>query len=137
MSKIKICEDKAELGSVAGSVILDAAKQAIATRNRFVVAFSGGSLPGIIAPFLIAKKKQVNWEKWFIVFSDERVLKDGDKDLNLVTCRKAFLDQVDIPPENIIGIDVSEGLNSSSDVETVANKFVYLHQRSEACFLCQ
>ena len=130
MSKLKVCANKQELGNVAGKVIVETAKQAISQRDRFVVAFSGGSLPSIVAPYLIAQQKSVDWSKWFIVFSDERVVQDGHDDLNLVACKKAFLDQVPIPAENVIGIDVSGGLD---DVDEVAQRLVLLRSPTLLC----
>lgn len=118
MSKLKVCSDQAELGKVAGQIILAAAAQAIKARDRFVVAFSGGSLPSIVAPFLVANKDSVEWDKWVVVFADERVVEDGSADLNLVECTKALLGKVPIPSKNIIGINVSDGLDDVSGVAT-------------------
>ncbi len=121
MSKVKICEDNDELGRVTGSMILAAAAAAIKQRGRFVVAFSGGSLPSLVAPYIVAEKDAVEWDKWTVVFADERVVAPGHADLNLVECNKALFSKVPLPAENIIGIDVSDGL---SDVDAVAEKFV-------------
>lgn len=54
MSKLKVCKDKVELGTIAGKCILAAAAHAIQETGRFVVAFSGGSLPSIIAPYVVS-----------------------------------------------------------------------------------
>lgn len=115
---MKVCSDQAELGKVAGQIILAAAAQAIKAKDRFVVAFSGGSLPSIVAPFLVANKDSVEWDKWVVVFADERVVEDGSADLNLVECTKALLGKVPIPSKNIIGINVSDGLDDVSSVAT-------------------
>ncbi len=56
MSKIKICSTVAELGEVSGGAILAAGAQAVKERGRFVVAFSGGSLPDIVGGHLLANK---------------------------------------------------------------------------------
>ncbi len=121
MSKVKICADNDELGRLTGSVILAAAAAAIKQSGRFVVAFSGGSLPSLVAPHLVAEKDGVEWDKWTVVFADERVVAPGHVDLNEVECNKALFSKVPLPAENVVGIDVSDGL---SDVDVIAEKFV-------------
>mmetsp|Transcript_47005 Transcript_47005/g.114689 ORF Transcript_47005/g.114689 Transcript_47005/m.114689 type:complete len:364 (-) Transcript_47005:119-1210(-) len=91
-------------------------KQAIEARQKFVIALSGGSLPSMLDGLLVAPQQddgddnlQLQFDKWWIVLADERVVPLDSPDSNLGSIYKHFLskDNVNIPPSQIIGIDQS------------------------------
>ncbi len=77
--------------------------QAVAERGRFVVAISGGSLPGIIAPPLLAEplRSRLPWAACHLFFADERCVPLDDADSNYRLVRQQLLAHVAIPPEQI------------------------------------
>ena len=54
MSHLHVAADKAGVGAAAAAHVHAEARGAISARGIFTVAFSGGSLPEIIAPALIS-----------------------------------------------------------------------------------
>lgn len=85
--------------------IVKAQTDAITHRGRFTIALSGGSLPNNLAP--LAQIKEIQWDKWQVFFSDERLVPLDHADSNYAACAKAFLDHVPIKREQIHTIDTS------------------------------
>jgi 6-phosphogluconolactonase len=85
--------------------IVKAQTDAIAKRGRFTIALSGGSLPNNLEP--LAQHKDIEWDKWHVFFSDERIVPLDHADSNYAACAKAFLDHVPIKREQIHTIDTS------------------------------
>ncbi len=56
----------------------------MAARGFFSVAFSGGSLPKLVAPGLLAAdlSPPIAWDKWLVFFSDERLVSLDDPESN-------------------------------------------------------
>ncbi len=48
-------------------------REAINDHGNFIVAFSGGSLPSILAPGLL-NNKDIDFTKWIVLYADERVV---------------------------------------------------------------
>ncbi|TXT14766.1 uncharacterized protein COLE_00959 [Cutaneotrichosporon oleaginosum] len=92
-------EDSTELQSSLADFILSAQNDAIAQRGKFTIALSGGSLPNNLKP--LAALKDVQWDKWQVFFSDERIVPLDHPDSNYAACAKAFLDHVPIAREQI------------------------------------
>ena len=59
---VHICKDKSEISLKSSELIRELSNEAIKTRGQFTVAFSGGSLPSIVAPSLLAAK-DIEWSK--------------------------------------------------------------------------
>jgi 6-phosphogluconolactonase len=91
--------DKAQLGSDAAQAILTVAAAAIAARGKFTVAFSGGSLPGLVCPSLVehilASPEAIeSFAKWHIFLADERYVPLDDPECNFLSVKKALLDVI-------------------------------------------
>ena len=97
----------------AARIIASEARNALAARGRFVVAFSGGQTPWIMLHALA--DEDVPWKHLCIVQVDERVAPDGDPDRNLSHLRESLLDHAPLRPEQIYPMPVE-----SQDPEAAA-----------------
>lgn len=98
-----------ELPAAAAAFVAHLSAQAVASRGRFTVALSGGSLPKLLCPPLAAEplKSQVFWPAWHVLWADERCVPLTDPESNYFLARQLLFDHVDIPPEQIYPPDVS------------------------------
>jgi 6-phosphogluconolactonase len=71
------------------------------------VAFSGGSLPGLLCPELVAEplRSCVQWSAWHVFWADERCVPLADAQSNFRLAREYLFDHVDIPPHQIHALD--------------------------------
>ncbi|MCK5917905.1 MAG: 6-phosphogluconolactonase [Cocleimonas sp.] len=83
----------------ARDIIIDAAQQSIDARDIFKIVLAGGTTPKRIYELLT--KASCSWEKWHIYLGDERCLPIEDGERNSFMIQQVFLDNVDIPAENI------------------------------------
>jgi len=102
-SEIQIFKTSAELAKAAGRLIIDAAKNAINMRDRFVIALSGGHTPGQLYTHLSKPpfRDQIPWDKTFVFWGDERCVPQDDEQSNAHMARTLLLDHIDIPTTNI------------------------------------
>jgi len=86
---------------------VQAAKDAILQRDTFSVALAGGSTPKAMYRLLASEEfsNQLDWNKIFVFFGDERCVLPDDPESNYRMTREAFLDHVPIPEENILPMD--------------------------------
>jgi 6-phosphogluconolactonase len=105
-----------ELGSDLASRVEALAKTFIAQKGEFTIAFSGGSLPGIVAPGLLAKKDEIDWSKWKIYFADERHVALDHADSNYKALKDAFLSALPVQPQVI-------AINNEVSVEEAAKAY--------------
>ena len=63
MVKHHISEDKAALSGEVAALVVAAAADAAEKRGKFIVALSGGSLPGLLSSGLSDLADQVDWSK--------------------------------------------------------------------------
>ncbi|MFT3915185.1 MAG: 6-phosphogluconolactonase [Anaeromyxobacteraceae bacterium] len=78
------------------AVVAEAAREAVALRGRFLVAFSGGRTPERMLRRLA--DEDVPWARVHVFQVDERVAPPGHPDRNLSTLRWALLDRVPLLP---------------------------------------
>ncbi len=95
------------LGQTAAKFVTQLANQAMATRGRFTVALSGGSLPGIISsPLMVeALHSQMDWSAWHVFWADERCVPLEHPDSNYRLAREQLFDHVNIPANQIYPIN--------------------------------
>lgn len=95
-----------EVGAAAARQVSQASADAIASRGRFVVAFSGGSLPATLCPHLL-HLGTIDFSKWWVVFADERCVPHSDPESNFGLLQKHFLSRlpVPIPVEQVIALN--------------------------------
>lgn len=91
----------------AAQHIQSAAQKAIASRDWFSLVLAGGGTP--LAAYRLLSRTQQAWSRWQIWFGDERCLPPEHPDRNSLMAFRAWLDQVDIPAENIHPIPAERG----------------------------
>ena len=84
-------------------------EMAIAEKDRFMVALSGGNTPKRLYALLAtpAFSRNINWKKVFIFFSDERYVPHNNEESNFKMVRETLLKNIPIPAKNIFPISVS------------------------------
>ncbi|GMM29727.1 6-phosphogluconolactonase [Martiniozyma asiatica (nom. inval.)] len=94
----------------------------LSTKSKFSIAISGGSLIKILASGLL-NNSAVEWSKWVIYFSDERLVPLDDEESNYGGFKKAVLDP--LAHSGIVGptvVTINESLvhstvSTAKDVE--------------------
>jgi 6-phosphogluconolactonase len=103
MSTVKVYPDAGQLAEAAARHIVTLAKAAIADRERFTIALSGGSTPQPTYERLAQSNlaDQINWAAVHVFWGDERCVPPDDPDSNYLMACEAWLGHVPIPPDNI------------------------------------
>jgi 6-phosphogluconolactonase len=85
------------------------AGESIEKQGKFSVALSGGSSPKKLYELLASPdfKDQVEWEKVYFFFGDERNVPQTDKDSNYLMSKTALFDPLKINTANIFPVDTS------------------------------
>ena len=104
---LHVFDSHTALGIAAARDIAACAVEAIATRGRFTVAISGGSLPKLVFPALAAAVPSHRWAHWFIFWADERLVPPEHPDSNLRLAKEMLFDRVSIPPQQIFAVDTT------------------------------
>jgi 6-phosphogluconolactonase len=83
------------------------ASRAVAARGRFTVALSGGSSPKKLYELLAspAYHEQVDWDKTYFFFGDERNVPQSSPDSNYLMAKKALFDPLGIKPKQVFAVD--------------------------------
>ena len=95
--------DAQELTRAAAGLFLEVGKQAIAERNRFLVALSGGSTPKALYSILTSDKyaQQLDWSKVHFLFGDERSVPPTHADSNFAMADAMLFSPLHIPSAQI------------------------------------
>lgn len=96
---VEVLPDQAALIQRALQVVLDKMHTAIAQRGQCTIALSGGSTPKPLYEAIATQ--DLPWNAIHVFWGDERYVPADHPDSNQGMARKAWLDQVAIPPENI------------------------------------
>ena len=88
----------------AAAIVATEARQAVAARGSFNVAFSGGHAPWIMLRDLASE--DVPWEKVQVFQIDERVAPAGDPDRNLTHIRETLVNHAPLEPEQVHAMPV-------------------------------
>ncbi|KAL7475030.1 hypothetical protein ACHAW6_000964 [Cyclotella cf. meneghiniana] len=107
-AKVLISPTASTIGNLLSFPIIQACQSALNSRNAFTIALSGGSLPTFLQSLPQAFQSSgidPQWEKWHVLLADERCVPSSDDDSNLKSIREHFTNRVDIPMENVYGID--------------------------------
>src|ERR1700756_1877034 len=114
--QIEIHSDADAVALAAAKLIAKEARDAVATRGKFVMAVSGGKTPWIMLRHLA--QEDVPWASVHVVQVDERVAPAGDPDRNLTHLRESLLEHAPLRPEQIHAMPVE-----ASDLEAAAKRY--------------
>jgi len=114
--EIKIFADEQTAAQQSASFIAAEARLAIATRNRFLLALSGGRTPWLMLRSLA--REDVSWQLVHLFQVDERDAPAGHPDRNLTHIRESQLDRVPIPANQAHAIPIEAG-----NLETAAMSY--------------
>ena len=96
---VEVLPDLAALIERSLSITLAKIQTAIESRGLCTVALSGGSTPKPLYEAIAAQ--QLPWDKIHVFWGDERYVPPDHPDSNQLMARRAWLDSVDIPAQNI------------------------------------
>src|SRR2546425_9419735 len=114
--QVRIFAEAKSVARGAAAMVAAEARAAIAARNRFILAVSGGHTPWMMLRALAVE--DLPWGGVHVVQVDERVAPDGDPDRNLTHLRESLLGQTAIPPEQIHAMPVE-----APDLEAAAAQY--------------
>lgn len=101
---IDVYPDPDTVAREAAKFIAKEARDAVATRGKFVMAVSGGKTPWVMLRDLA--QEDLPWTNVHVVQVDERVAPEGDPDRNLTHLRESLLDHAPLHPEQIYAMPV-------------------------------
>jgi 6-phosphogluconolactonase len=102
--EIELCPSEEDVSRRAAVLIADDIRAALSSRERFVIALSGGRTPW--AMLRILAEADLAWDKIHFVQVDERIAPAGDSDRNLTHLREALLRHAPVPPDHIHAMPV-------------------------------
>jgi 6-phosphogluconolactonase len=88
--------------SDAANFIVDLARNALAERNEFRVALSGGNTPRPVYSEIARIARDLPWERVLITFSDERCVPPDDEQSNFRMARETLLIPANIPEKSVM-----------------------------------
>lgn len=100
----EILADANAVAKRAAGIVAQYAREAVAARGCFSVAFSGGHAPWIMLAELA--NEDVPWNNVHVFQVDERVAPAGDPDRNLTHLRESLLKNAPIRPDHIHAMPV-------------------------------
>ena len=101
---IKVYSDEDVVASKAAAVIADAARAAVTSRGRFIMAVSGGRTPWLMLRALT--RNELPWRQVHVFQVDERLAPAGDPDRNLAHLRESLLDHAPLPHDHVHAMPV-------------------------------
>ncbi|MFT3882178.1 MAG: 6-phosphogluconolactonase [Gemmatales bacterium] len=104
--KLEVYADAETVAQKAAKFIAAEARAAVAARDRFILAVSGGRTPWIMLRILA--NEDVPWDKLQIVQVDERIAPEGDPDRNLTHLHKSLLEHTPLTKQQIHAMPVNQ-----------------------------
>ena len=106
---IQIFQRLEDLNAAAAAFIVKLAKEAVATRGKFVISLSGGQSPNEIYAMLASLpfSEQMPWHRTHIFWGDERFVPFDDERNNAFNAKSIMLSKISIPASNIYPIPVN------------------------------
>ena len=114
--KIKVFADAESAARQTAALTAADARAAVAERDRFVMAVSGGHTPWIMLSALA--QEDIPWAKIHIAQVDERVAPAEHPDRNLTHLRGSLLEHASLPSRQIYAMPVE-----APDLETAARQY--------------
>lgn len=113
--RVRVLPDRDAVAEMAAREIADAAREAIASRGRFLLALAGGRTPALAYSQLAADPwcDSVDWPRVEFFWSDERAVPPDDPESNYAMARRTML--------RPLGIDESRMHRMRGEVEDLAS----------------
>src|SRR5262252_1646761 len=86
----------------ASNFILDLAQKALAERNEFRIALSGGNTPRPVYSELARIGRHLPWDRILITFGDERCVPPDEEQSNFRMARESLFKPANIPEQSIM-----------------------------------
>lgn len=97
--QIEVFPDRHALVARSLELVLQSIPEAIARNGRYTIALAGGSTPKPL--YEAIAQQSLPWEQIHVFWGDERYVPHDHPDSNAGMARRAWLDHVPIPAENI------------------------------------
>ncbi|MDY0077479.1 MAG: 6-phosphogluconolactonase [Bacteroidales bacterium] len=127
MKNLNIYDKSDDLINALAEAVRDASKEAIDARGQFNFVLSGGGSPRKLYELLSSQtfKNQIEWDKTWFFFGDERYVPEGDAQRNSLMAKQTMFEPLDIPESQIFKVDtsVSPEAAAQSYSETIAAHF--------------
>jgi 6-phosphogluconolactonase len=123
---LEVFQTEDSLAIAAAQLIISVATASIRARGRFVISLSGGETPKKLYDLLSQPPfcEQIQWDKTFIFWGDERCVPLNDERNNAYQARLILLDKVAIPESNIYTIPVNlPAIEAASKYASEINDF--------------
>jgi 6-phosphogluconolactonase len=117
--EIQVLPNDVAAAEAAARIIATESRAAVKSRNRFVIAVSGGQTPWLMLRAL--SKEEVPWHNMHVFQVDERVAPPNDPDRNLTHLRDSLLNHAPMPPEHIHAMSVE-----AQDLDAAADQYARL-----------
>lgn len=82
---------------------------AVAARGQALIVLTGGGNGIALLRYLSAQAQQIEWSKVHLFWGDERYVPEDDDERNLKQARRALLNHVDIPSNQVHPMAASDG----------------------------
>lgn len=106
--ELNIFNTESEVLDALAEHFVKLAKEAIAAQGKFSVALSGGSSPKKLYELLASSyADEVEWEKVYFFFGDERNVPHTDPESNYLMAKKALFAPLAISPDHIFPVDTT------------------------------
>lgn len=107
--ELNIFNTEEEVLNALAVYFVKTAQGSIAANGKFSVALSGGSSPKKLYQILASSafSGEVDWEKVYFFFGDERNVPKDSPDSNYLMAKKALFDPLEISTLNIFAVDTS------------------------------
>jgi 6-phosphogluconolactonase len=101
--KIVVAADKTALFVETATVIVDAARAAIARSGRFAFVLTGGSTPKGLYELLASDewREKIDWSKVHLFWGDERFVPATSEQSNYGMAKKALIDRLELSANHI------------------------------------
>lgn len=108
--KLNVFSTEEEVLQRLADYFITVAQQSISANGSFSVALSGGSSPKKLYELLASiYKDNIDWNKAYFFFGDERYVPSTDPESNYLMAKKALFDPLAIAEKQIFPVDTSLG----------------------------
>ena len=125
---IQILPMPTDLFRAAAKEFTRVGREAIAARNRFTVALSGGSTPKSLYSLLASDYAGFDWSRTFLSFGDERHIPPDNTDSNYRMVNESLLTKITIPTANVFRVKAEnpDAAAAAADYQSQLQEFFAL-----------